>query len=448
MIFTAAIILKQSFIYEWNVNTGDGSYDFFDYMTNPEKFKPELHNDTNDMYYDYMDYMKNEEKSDGAFDSEYDHLSEEQIDNYRMLEFKSQQKGCPKYLGVISFENDYLLQFGIMNTHGEINHRLLKDYARLSINAMINESKKLKNDNVYWTAAIHENTDNIHIHFQLLEYEKLEDRKKKYRDMDSLEPKCFEALKSKMVNMISPQKDRQKYINQVEREVLIPNLQAQFTNTDGRILDLYKKISQSKKPRKWQYGSYEKSDGHREDKMKKQIDSVVRNIINSNNDLKNIYREFEKELNDYDDWNTYVYGKRKDVPRDNQVYSYNKREDFYRRAGNSLLKYMREFGDELKAVDKQQQSAKPYLSEKEMKKIVKEIIISEDNKLKKKTHKSYRYNKPKAIHAHRSLNGMIRRLQHEYEAHIRQLQREYQREQESNEKQQYEYIDDGLGLKM
>ena len=362
----AAIIFKQSFKYEWNVNTDGNGFDFFDYMCNPEKFKPELHSDENDLYYDYMDYMKNSEKSNGAFDSEHDVLNVNQINEYRKLEIQSQQKGCPKYLGVISFENDFLKENGIMNSYGEIDHDRLKSYARQSINALVDKSQKLKSENVYWTAAIHENTDNIHIHYQMLEYERLEDRKNKYRDKDMIETKAFEALKSKMVNLIAPQKERKELIDKLEKEIIRPNLQASFTNTDGRIFDLYKKISEYDKPRKWQYGSYTKTDKHKEDPMKKEIDSVVRNIIQSNETLSKRYTDFEKQLNDYDDYAVYLYGKRSDIPKAEQIYSYNKRNDFYNRAGNALLSYMRELDLSDFKLDKTQAQPEPYLSGEEI----------------------------------------------------------------------------------
>lgn len=360
----AAIILKQNFIYNWNINFG-GGYDFFDYMLRPGTFKPENHYQ-DDYYKDYLDYMKNDEKSDGAFDNEYNHLSDEQINEYRANEWASQQRGCPKYLGIISFENDYLKRFGIMNSRGELNHNLLKDYARQSINALIDKNKKLQKSNVYWTAAIHENTDNIHIHYQLLEYERLEDRMKKYRDQDILSTKGFEAAKSKMANLISPHTEEKAEINRIERELAKPSLAASFTNTDGRILDLYKKIESSKKPHKWQYGSYEadKDKHRREHPLKKEIDSVVRNIVYSDENLKKQYDEFNGKLKEFDDWNIYLYGHRKDIPREDQIYSFNKRNRFYKDAGNTLLQYMRDFGKELKRAEAK---PKPHLSEEKIK---------------------------------------------------------------------------------
>ena len=67
---------------------------------------------------------------------------------------------------------------------------------------MISTSNKLDNDNVYWTGAIHTNTDNIHIHFSICEYERREDRCKVYRDKDCIEVKAFDKLKSKIVNRV------------------------------------------------------------------------------------------------------------------------------------------------------------------------------------------------------------------------------------------------------
>lgn len=308
----AAIILNQTFIYKWNVNIGaNGSYDYIDYMTRPGVFNENLHYQKDDMYYDYLNYMKNSDKSDGAFDSDTDILSKEQLDNYRKLEVESQRQGCPKYLGIISFENKFLKDNNIMNSFNEIDHGLLKEYTRQGINALIKTSKKLKIDNVYWVASIHENTDNIHVHYELLEYKRCENRCKKYKDKDMIETKAFEKLKSKMANLISPRIEMKNNIIKISRELAKTDLKEEFTNTDSRIANLHKIINSSSKPRKWQYGSYEKTDGHAEDPMKEEIDSVVKNIIMSNDKLADKFNDLNHMLNDFDKYNIYLYGHRK-----------------------------------------------------------------------------------------------------------------------------------------
>ena len=339
-----AIVYMQSFKYEWNI----GGYDFYSYMERPEAFESKLHNSQGDMYYDYLEYMRNDEKSDGIFNAEKDHISQEEISRYRNLETVSQTRGCPKYLGVISFNNDYLTENGLMTPDGRLDHSRLKDYARNGINALINESKKLNANNVYWTAAIHENTDNIHIHYQLCEYNRLEDRKKLYKDKDMLELSAFEALKSKMVSQISPQTERLKRITQLERGIVHSDMSAAFGRCEKKILELYCKLPEDKQ---WQYNRPKMKP------YKAEIDNVVRSIIESDEKLSEQYKAFEKELEEYDRYNLYLYGKRKDIPTRERSASFNRRRDFYSRAGNALLNRLKELDFE--------PSAAPYPSEEE-----------------------------------------------------------------------------------
>lgn len=336
-----AIVYMQSFKYEWNI----GGYDFYSYMERPDAFEPKLHESQGDMYYDYLDYMKNDEKSDGIFNAEKDHLSQKEIDKYRSLEMVSQMRGCPKYLGVISFENDFLKENGVMTPDGRLDRSRLKDYARNGINALIDKSKKLNANNVYWTAAIHENTDNIHIHYQLCEYCRLEDRKKLYKDKDMLELSAFEALKSKMVNQISPQTERLKRITQLERGIVHADMSLGFSRCEQKILELYCKLPSGKQ---WQYNRPKMKP------FKAEIDNVVRSIIESDEKLSAQYKAFEKELKEYDEYNLYLYGKRKDIPTRERNASFNRRRDFYSRAGNALL-------NQLKKLDFEQPAA-PNLS--------------------------------------------------------------------------------------
>ncbi|MFQ8787502.1 relaxase MobL [Ruminococcus sp.] len=56
---------------------------------------------------DFIDYMSNSEKSDGLFNAQSDLLTESDKEKYRQLETVSRDAGCPKYYGVVSFDNNF-----------------------------------------------------------------------------------------------------------------------------------------------------------------------------------------------------------------------------------------------------------------------------------------------------------------------------------------------------
>lgn len=101
---TPAVVFSLGFTYDWAI----GGYDFLEYMDRPEAFDKTRH--LNDEYKDFIDYMSNSEKSDGLFNAQSDLLTESDKEKYRQLETVSRDAGCPKYYGVVSFDNNFLIE--------------------------------------------------------------------------------------------------------------------------------------------------------------------------------------------------------------------------------------------------------------------------------------------------------------------------------------------------
>lgn len=134
------------------------------------------------------------DKSDGIFDPRKDRLTPAEMEAYHAAYDRAQAAGCPLYRGVISFDNDFLREEGIM-FQNDVEKRQLKDVTRAAVATLI-EKSHLDPTNVEWTAAIHYNTDNIHVHFSLVEKQKMQ------RRYDRLPLAAIEAAKSKVVNQI------------------------------------------------------------------------------------------------------------------------------------------------------------------------------------------------------------------------------------------------------
>ena len=178
---TPNIFHKCKFVYSWRIS-GDGGtvlFDFLSYMPRPEAFEPSKHAD--EMEYVYSEFIPNEksqakdikkERSYGAFTSTKDNLTAADLDKIRQQERASRSEGCPKYAGVISFDNAYLRENGFI-VGNQLDRQALVDAARKGINAMIDKTQKLDASNCYWVGAIHVNTGNVHIHYQLVEYHRL-----------------------------------------------------------------------------------------------------------------------------------------------------------------------------------------------------------------------------------------------------------------------------------
>lgn len=330
-----AVVFVNKFVYEWHV----GAMDYSDYINRASAQIPLLKPDDNqDDYYGYMSRTAAQQYSDTAntqyttiFDSENDFLTKEQLDHYRKLEMQSQSEGCPKYIPVMSFDNQFLMNNGLM-FGGRVDTQRLKDISRKAINSLIDKSEKLDAKNVYWTADIHVNTDNVHVHFSLLEYHRNVDRKKEFarNGKDMIETSAFEQFKSTVANSIIADK-RTPELTKYKRENLIPEF-ASSVAASKELLDLMNKLPPPKPKVGWQYGRKEMIPFH------KDINKCVDKIISSNEKLKETFDNYSEMLSALNMQYISFYGNRVDTSK--LSYTENQLNDFYSRAGNSLLKQL------------------------------------------------------------------------------------------------------------
>lgn len=114
-------------------------------------------------YNEYMDYMADSKKTTELFTDNSDRLTNEEKDQLKNIYQIAQDNDSLMWQTVISFDNQWLADNGLLNSEtGVLNEVKLKEYTRLSVNTLL-DKEGMKNNSV-WSAAIHYNTDNIHIH--------------------------------------------------------------------------------------------------------------------------------------------------------------------------------------------------------------------------------------------------------------------------------------------
>ena len=108
---------------------------------------------------------------------------------------------------------------------------------------MIDKSEKLDASNCYWVGSIHVNTGNVHIHYQLLEYHRLEDRRITYKNkgQDDIEQKAFNALKTEMTHFIDKSAAAAN-LTEFQRDVLAPHIKSEFASSIQKINALIDKL--------------------------------------------------------------------------------------------------------------------------------------------------------------------------------------------------------------
>ena len=318
---SAKVIFTNSFTYDWHI----GAEDLLAYYARPSAFTNKAAEDKKKDK-DLLSYMGNAEKSDGCFNDKTDLFTQTDIDEHRKLEQQSKANGCPKYVSVISFQNDFLEENNLL-VNGVANITALKQLTRKAVNTLIRNEKKFDEDNIYWAGAIHTNTDNIHIHLSILERERREDRVKKYRDGDMISVDAMDKMKSSIISSIIKDNPKVIELTRIERELLLPKLSESYTNATAQMYDLIGKLPKDKG---WQYNR---------PKMKKyqpDIDKVVMNVVNSNEHLKSVYDSYEKSIDDLCDYFKEIYG----AGRTHKFVKYkdSKLNEFRERAGNALLR--------------------------------------------------------------------------------------------------------------
>lgn len=376
---TPNIFHKCKFVYSWRIS-GDGGtvlFDFLSYMLRPEAFEPSKHAD--EMEYVYSEFIPNEksqakdikkERSYGAFTSTKDNLTAADLDKIRQQERASRSEGCPKYAGVISFDNAYLRENGFI-VGNQLDRQALVDAARKGINAMIDKTQKLDASNCYWVGAIHVNTGNVHIHYQLVEYHRLEDRRITYknRGQDDFEQAALDELKRVMTHCIDKSIAAQE-LTRFQRDVLAPSIKSEFAGSIQKINALIDKLPDDLKNsgNQWWYAKQSKP-------IKNEIQSCIRSVISENTTLSIM---FDTYLHKLDEIQATLFRKRYGQNsrwanyKENELNGKNGdgKDGFYSRVGNSFLNICREYymtKDKNIQIDNNIPEPKTYLSEKESK---------------------------------------------------------------------------------
>lgn len=374
---TPNIFHKCEFVYSWRIS-GDGGtvlFDFLSYMLRPEAFEPSKHAD--EMEYVYSEFIPNEksqaqdikkERSYGAFTSTKDNLTAADLDKIRQQERASRSEGCPKYAGVISFDNAYLRKNDFI-VGNMLDRQALVDAARKGINAMIDKSQKLDANNCYWVGAIHVNTGNVHIHYQLVEYHRLEDRRITYknRGQDKVEQAALDELKRVMTHCIDKSIAAQE-LTRFQRDVLAPSIKSEFAGSIQKINALIDKLPDDLKNsgNQWWYAK-------QSEPIKNEIQSCIRSVISENPTLSIM---FDTYLHKLDEIQATLFRKRYGQNsrwanyKENELNGKNGdgKDGFYSRVGNSFLNICREYymtKDKNIQIDNNIQEPKTYLSEKE-----------------------------------------------------------------------------------
>lgn len=330
---TPGVVLKTKFV----TSDKKAFQDYVDYVDRDEaKKEQEVHEKLFTLYQDYMD---NPDKTSSLFTQQSNHLNDVEKKQLKKLFEKAQKNNSIMWQDVITFHNPWLQENGLYDAHTHtVDEKKLMDITRQSMKEMLKRERL--NESAVWSAAIHYNTGNIHIHIATVEPQPTRERGKR-------KPKTLDAMKSTVVNQILNRGEQQQKINELIRNDMVgkkkQDSSLRWKNRDIQplFIQIYNHLPEDK--RQWQY-SYRTLKP-----MKPFIDVLSHKYIEKyhNHEYQQLLGKLDKEVEELKK----AYGEGKGDEKRYKDYKQTKIDDLYKRMGNAFLKEMKEY-------DKQQQQIK------------------------------------------------------------------------------------------
>ena len=303
--------------------------EYIDYVNRDEAIR----NDNMSAFNLYQDYMDNPEKTTGLFTSERSDLSKEEKEKVKEIFKLAQKNGSLMWQNVISFDNAWLEKNGLYNSETKfLDKETIENVTRKSMSVL---QKKEGLENAFWSAAIHYNTDNIHVHIAMVEPDPqrqiqtngsgIGERRGKYK-LGSIT-----AAKSSVVNSIINNQPENQLINQIIRHNIIDNKKEMSIFKDSELANQFLKIysTMPDDKRLWNYKSNAITN------QRTEIDKLSDMFIEKYNhkDLLELIDALDKQEMKYNE----AYGK------PISSYKQNKLNDLHYRLGNVILKEMKAY---------------------------------------------------------------------------------------------------------
>lgn len=350
-----------------------GSY--IDYIDRSEAIRNGMFSE----YSLYNDYMDNPEKTTGLFTKNKMKLTKDDKKELKDIFKIAQENESLMWQTVISFDNRWLEEHGLYDSKRNfLDERKIKEVTTGAVNKML-QNEGL--ENAIWSAAIHYNTDNVHVHIatvephpsrQTKEYlvytEKVVNGKKvkiSVRDEDNkplkrreyvgrFKGRSIELCKKHIVDEIVAQKEQNIEINKIIRENILKQKKEHVFSTDkdlkDKFLNIYQCLPRTGNKGLWNYNNSAMA------KVRPMIDDLIRDYIQKYN--KDDYKLLVDMLARQSEMYKTSYGI--NSSRDFQK---NKIDELYSRLGNQLLKEMREYDKQTGGMEYKPEDAERIMEE-------------------------------------------------------------------------------------
>ncbi len=298
-----------------------------------------VRNEYTDEWNGYVDYMGNPEKTSALFTASADKLTGEDKQSLKEQFIQAEENGNLMWQTVLSFDNRWLEEQGIYDSNTNmLDSDKIRELTRNSMDRML--EKEGIAESAVWSAAIHYNTDNIHIHIATVEPGQT------HRPMkENGEPKgvwkrsTLNAGKSVVVNGILLQQEENRLLNDLIRNNIVGGKKEKSIAYDKDLRQAFLKVYNSL-PENKQYWNYNSTNlGNR---TRKDLDALSRQFIEKYH--AEDFEEFKKIAHIQQEKYKTAYG---DGNKTVNNYAANKEKELYTRLGNTILKEMKEYDRQL-----------------------------------------------------------------------------------------------------
>lgn len=279
-------------------------------------------------------YMGNPEKTTGLFTADEDAITPELAEKLKNLFRTAQDNGSLLWQTVISFDNPWLAEHGIYNPKEKtLDEKRIRDVARVFMKTLLTR----ENMNLaVWTAAVHYNTDNFHVHIAIVDpygqREKIQKGKYAGEMKGCWNQTSIRSAKSAAVNELLNLEEIMNRMNELSRSTILNSLK---TSEDQKCIqeDLEALLSKLETAvpdtSRWMYG-YKEMYPYRDE-----LNHITEKWLDKAHpkeyaELKQIWKDLEDQQDEA--YGTGKYGNR---------YAEHQKEDFLKRCGNVILKEMK-----------------------------------------------------------------------------------------------------------
>lgn len=322
---------------------------YVNYMDRPDAMRGDHFKDWNVNRFDgYNHYMNNPEKSKGLFTAGKDSLTQEERPELKRQFALAQKNGSLMWQTVVSFDNRFLADHGLYNLQSkQLDQEKIQQTIRNGMSGLlINEG--LANTAV-WSASIHLNTDNIHVHIAFVEPEPtrqsimIHDSEGQAKEAANgmIKRSTISTFKSSIANeLINRDQSLARLSSLIRNELPQHDYDwGKLPNFD--LLRLYQQIYKAlpDDKRKWKYNMNALQE------VRPLLDAFSSKFMQRYHGSK--LQEFDQALKAETDFREALYGSGQEGKEAGRAkdYEHGKYDELYARMGNSILSEMRKTDD-------------------------------------------------------------------------------------------------------